>query len=86
MKKELIDYTNWLAQKRANPIVWNPEVLVNLYLNSESINSDAQGESRNVSQNEAKRELCPCCNSTFGVGLVMNNTYKCDCCGAEWAK
>ena len=53
------------------------------WINENFSNSDAQGESRNVSQNEAKKEVCPYCNSSR-VYERDDHYDSCQDCSAEW--
>ena len=77
MKKKLIDFVKWLAEKRINPVIWHEETLVDQYL--KSINSVPEDKAPALVPNEGKEKVC---RQTKGgtCPRSMGFIYKCEQC------
>lgn len=78
LRQELIDYTKWLSEKRVNPVIHLPNLIVGYYL--KSINSNASPKSRNVRTNEHQEKDCGSCK----YGQCIDPCVECDEGYSHW--
>jgi hypothetical protein len=75
MRKELIDFADWMKANYRPHKMYNSKQLVDLYL--KSINSKASDETRSVTDNEQTKKTCHFVSLTVGHYAPCYPKFKC---------